>query len=88
MKYIFIFTSIFLLIFSHAFSQNFRIPMESLYITSSFGEYKDTGDNPHFHKIDFSSFSKVGLPVKSAESGFVYKIWLTHLWQHYFYLSS
>ncbi|KAF2956796.1 M23 family metallopeptidase [Marinitoga sp. 38H-ov] len=68
--------SLILLSFIFVFSQRFLPPIDS-YLTSSFGEYRDTGDKPHFHLgIDFSSYSRVGYPVVSAADGYVYKIWL------------
>lgn len=68
-----------LLSFVYSFSQRFLPPVKDSYLTSSFGEYRDTGDNPHFHLgIDFSSFSRVGYPVNAAADGYVYKIWVNH----------
>nr|WP_254867721.1 M23 family metallopeptidase [Marinitoga sp. 1154] len=61
----------------YIYTQKFIIPVENSYITSSFGEYRDTGNKPHFHTgIDFSSYSRIGYPVKTIDDGYVYKIWL------------
>jgi hypothetical protein len=62
-----------------SFSQRFLPPVKDSYLTSSFGEFRDTGNNPHFHMgIDFSSFSRIGYPVNASADGYVYKIWLNH----------
>jgi len=55
----------------------FTPPVRNSYITASFGEFRDTGDKPHFHLgIDFSTFNREGISVYSAASGYVYKIWM------------
>ncbi|WP_075780344.1 M23 family metallopeptidase [Marinitoga sp. 1137] len=75
MRYLLI--TLYILILTIFFSELFQIPIENSYITSSFGEYRNTGNKPHFHTgIDFSSFSKAGIPIRSIENGYVYKIWL------------
>jgi hypothetical protein len=68
-----------LLSINFIFSQRFLPPVKDSYLTSSFGEYRDTGDKAHFHMgIDFSSFSRIGYPVNAAANGYVYKIWVNH----------
>jgi len=69
---------LYILVFSiFVISQLFQPPIKNSYITASFGEYRDTGMDPHFHTgIDFSTFSRKGEPVYPAAEGSLYKIWL------------
>lgn len=68
----------YILIFTvFAISQLFQPPIKNSYLTASFGEYRDTGVNPHFHLgVDFSTFNRKGEPVHAAAEGSLYKIWL------------
>jgi len=70
--------SLYILIFSiFAISQLFQPPIKNSYITASFGEYRDTGVDPHFHLgVDFSTFNRKGESVYAAAEGSLYKIWL------------
>ncbi|AEX85505.1 hypothetical protein XO10_05415 [Marinitoga sp. 1135] len=78
MKKFLVFTVILLSVLT-VFSQRFLPPVKDSYLTSSFGEYRDTGDKPHFHLgIDFSSFSRIGYPVNAAADGYVCKLWVNH----------
>jgi murein DD-endopeptidase MepM/ murein hydrolase activator NlpD len=72
---------IFLLVFIclvslSSFSQIFEVPIKNSYLTSSFGEFRDTGNRSHFHLgIDFSTFFRENINVHSGAAGYVYKIW-------------
>lgn len=58
-------------------SQLFEPPIKNSYITSSFGEYRNTSPISHFHLgVDFSTFNKIGEPVYAGASGSVYKVWI------------
>ncbi|KUK15463.1 M23 family metallopeptidase [Petrotoga olearia] len=69
---------LYILIFSiFAISQLFQPPIKNSYITASFGEYRDTGANSHFHLgVDFSTFNRKGESVYATAEGSLYKIWL------------
>lgn len=70
-KFLIIF--LFLIVFI-AFS-NFIPPVDDSYITSSFLEFRSTGDTPHFHGgVDFSTFLKEGIPIKAVYEGYLSRI--------------
>ncbi|SDC26826.1 M23 family metallopeptidase [Geotoga petraea] len=59
------------------FSAIFEPPIKNSYITSSFGEYRGTGNNPHYHLgIDFSTFYRENVDVYSASQGYLKKVWI------------
>ncbi|BBE31287.1 peptidase M23 [Tepiditoga spiralis] len=59
------------------FSEIFMVPIKGSYITSSFGEYRNTGNNPHFHLgVDFSTFNRENIDVYASAQGNLYKIWI------------
>lgn len=65
---------ILLIIITLSFS-NFIPPVDDSYITSSFAEFRSTGNLPHFHGgIDFSTFSKEGIPIKAIYEGYVVRV--------------
>lgn len=53
----------------------YSIPVENSYITATFMEFRSTGNAPHFHSgVDFSTFLKEGIPIKSAEDGYLVRL--------------
>ncbi|MBO8160113.1 MAG: M23 family metallopeptidase [Thermosipho sp. (in: Bacteria)] len=57
-----------------AFS-NFIMPVDDSYVTSSFAEFRSTGDTAHFHGgVDFSTFLKEGIPIKAIYDGYLARI--------------
>ncbi|MDN5342297.1 M23 family metallopeptidase [Oceanotoga sp. DSM 15011] len=59
------------------FASVFNLPIKDSYITSSFGEYRNTGNNPHFHMgIDFSTFNRENIDVLTAAEGYLEKVWI------------
>ncbi len=66
-----------LLVITTLFSAIFEPPIKNSYITSSFGEYRGTGNDPHFHLgIDFSTLYREDLEVYSASKGYLEKAWI------------
>jgi hypothetical protein len=66
---------IFLLILSITSFSNFIPPLEDSYVTSSFLEFRSTGNTPHYHGgVDFSTFLKEGIPIKSIYDGYLARI--------------
>ncbi|OOC46094.1 M23 family metallopeptidase [Thermosipho sp. 1074] len=50
-------------------------PVDDSYLTSSFAEFRSTGNSPHFHGgIDFSTFSKEGIPIRAIYEGYVVRL--------------
>ncbi|ABR31597.1 peptidase M23 [Thermosipho melanesiensis] len=69
------FFQVILLLFSFLSIANFIPPVDDSYLTSSFAEFRSTGNLPHFHGgIDFSTFSKEGIPIKAIYEGYVVRI--------------
>lgn len=69
------FLVIILAFFTSIVLSSFIPPVDDSYITSSFAEFRSTGNLPHFHGgIDFSTFSKEGVPIKAIYEGFVSRI--------------
>lgn len=67
----------FILIFTTIYSTIFEPPIKNSYITSSFGEYRGTGNSPHYHLgIDFSTFYRENLDVYAASHGYLDKVWI------------
>lgn len=66
-----------LLLITTIFSAIFEPPIKNSYITSSFGEYRGTGNNPHYHLgIDFSTLYRENLNVHAASHGYLNKAWI------------
>lgn len=77
MKKIYTFLIIFLLLLTTLSAAIFEPPIKDSYITSSFGEYRGTGNDPHFHLgIDFSTLYRENLEVHSAAKGYLEKVWI------------
>lgn len=72
-----IYTILFILISVLFISQIFEVPIKNSYLTSSFGEFRDTGNMPHFHLgIDFSTFFRENINVHAGANGYVYQVWI------------
>lgn len=70
-----LFLIFFLLILTLSTFSNFISPIEDSYVTSSFLEFRSTGDTPHFHGgVDFSTFLKEGIPIKAIYEGYLARI--------------
>jgi len=67
----------FFTIFIFGYSEIFSIPIKDSNITSSFGEYRNTGNDPHFHLgVDFSTFNRENIDVYCSSDGYLYKVWI------------
>lgn len=66
-----------LIFITTVFSAIFEPPIKNSYITSSFGEYRGTGNDPHYHLgIDFSTFYRENVNVHAASHGYIKKVWI------------
>lgn len=65
----------FLIILSSLVFSLYVVPVDNSYVTATFMEFRSTGSAPHFHSgVDFSTFLKEGVPIKSADDGFLVRL--------------